>query len=88
MDENRESVTVEEIKKSLLDELGTILARELSPGDSTVPLRELGVNSLSLVEMFVVIENRFGVKLMDSGLKREDFASIDALSTAIRDILS
>lgn len=72
-----------EIRSLLIEELETILARDLSKDDAGKPLRELGVDSLSLVELFVSIEKLFGVKLMESGMTKDDFQSIDALASAI-----
>ncbi len=76
----------EEIEKSLLEELGTILARDLGEEDADKPLRDLGVDSLSMVELFVTIEKRLGIRLMEAGLTRENFTSIDTLSSAISGI--
>jgi len=76
-------MSTEEIRSRLIEELETILARDLSKDDAEKPLHELGVDSLSLVELFVSIEKRFGVKLMESGLTKDDFQSIDALASAI-----
>ena len=78
-----EKMSTEEIRNRLIEELETILARDLSQDDAGKPLHELGVDSLSLVELFVSIEKRFEVKLMESGLTKDDFQSIDALASAI-----
>jgi acyl carrier protein len=46
-------------------------------------LTDNGVNSLGFVELMLAIEQQFGVKLMESGLSREDLASVTALAEKI-----
>ena len=75
--------SLDEVQAELLAELETILVTELSPEDAQRPLHELGVDSLSLVELFIAIENRFGVKLMELGLTREDVKTVSAMATAV-----
>jgi acyl carrier protein len=72
-----------DIKNKLLDELGAVLGRELRDEDAAKPLRDLGVDSLSMVELFVAVEREFGVKLLEGGYGKADFRSVDALATAI-----
>ena len=50
-------------------------------------LTENGVNSLGFVELMLAIEQQFGVKLMDSGLSRENLASITALAEKIIELV-
>jgi len=75
---NRETVV-----KLLLEELGAILRRELRACCASEDLRELGVNSLDLVELIVVLEQRFQIQLMESGVGRDDFRSLDAIAAAV-----
>ena len=46
-------------------------------------MHELGVDSLSFVELLVFIEKTFNIKLMESGLTREDFRTIHSLASSI-----
>lgn len=71
------------ILKLLLTELQAILRRELPECAASQGLRELGVNSLDLVELIVVVEQRFQIQLMESGLGRDDFGSLEAIAAAI-----
>lgn len=48
-----------------------------------VPLHDIGVDSLSFVELLVRIEKVFSVNLMESGLTREDFQTVQALGASI-----
>jgi acyl carrier protein len=43
----------------------------------------MGVDSLGFVELLVVIEKKFKIKLMESGLTRSDFRTIRSLSEKI-----
>ncbi len=80
---SNDPLPVDEVKKSLMEELQTILATDLNDDDAKKPLHELGVDSMGLVELFVVIEKLFGIRLMESGLTKEAFMSIESLSGAI-----
>ena len=75
--------SLDEVRDELLQELGTILVAELSPEDAQRPLHELGVDSLSLVELFIAIETRFGVKPMELSLTKEDVKTVSAMAAAI-----
>jgi len=77
------TLSLDAVRSELLAELGTILVVDLSAEDAQRPLHELGVDSLGLVELFIAIETRFGVKPMELGLAREDLKTIDAMASAI-----
>ena len=78
-----EAGSLDDVREELLRELGTILVVELSPEDAERPLHELSVDSLSLVELFIAIETRFGVKPMELSLTREDVKTVSAMAAAI-----
>ncbi len=46
-------------------------------------LRNLGLDSMSFVELLVFIEKRFGIRLIDSGLNKEDFRTVRSLAARI-----
>lgn len=71
-------------KARLKKELETILNRTLSAGETTRPLHELGVDSMSLVELLVAIEREFGVRLMEAKLAAEDLRTLQGLAAAIQ----
>ena len=72
-----------DIQAIILTEFGAVLRRELTAADAATPLRDLGVDSLSMVELFVLVEREFGLRLMDAGLGKEDLNSLSALTAAI-----
>jgi len=75
---------VEEIKKELLEGVADILATEPSELDTKAMLFDLGMDSLGLVETFVFIEKTFGgLKLLETGIKKENMESLDALAEYI-----
>jgi len=47
-------------------------------------LSDIGIDSLGLVELFVFIEKEYNIKLLDSGLTREDIQSINSLAIYIQ----
>jgi len=71
------------IEDRLINEVALILSQDPSGIKPDIPLHELGLDSLSFVEILVFIEKAFGFKLMESGLKREDFRTVRSLSSYI-----
>lgn len=67
----------------LINEVALILSQDPSGIKPDVPLHDLGLDSLSFMEILVFIEKTFGLKLMESGLKREDFRTIHSLTSYI-----
>ncbi len=75
------------IEETLLNEVATILTVERGSVSPHTPLHSLGMDSLRFVELLVFIENQFSLNLMDSGLAKEDFETIDALAKRIAEKL-
>lgn len=78
-----EKKTVKDIEETLILEVATILVTNPSKITPDTPLHTLGMDSLRLVELLVFIEKTFNLKLMESGLTREDFQTIRSLSSCI-----
>ena len=76
--------SLKEIENILAQEIATILSVDPSMVIPNVPLHEIGVNSLSFVELLVFIEKTFNIELMESGLTREDFRTIRSLALSIQ----
>ncbi len=74
------------IETILCEEVGIILDTEPDEIEPKTPLADLGLDSLKFVELLVIIEKRFGINLMESGLTKEDFESIDSLAKRINEI--
>lgn len=79
-------MTVKEIENKLLRQLSIILSSPAAKIKAEVPLHELGVDSLSFVELLVFIEKEFKIKLMESGITREDFKTLRSLAECINKI--
>jgi acyl carrier protein len=71
------------VEQRLIRELATILCKEPAAIRPDVSLPSLGVDSMGFVELLVVIEKAFGLRLIESGLTREDFETIHALASRI-----
>jgi len=71
------------IEESLIREVAAILSRDPGSVGPEVPLHEMGLDSLGFVELLVIIEKKFKIKLMESGLTRNDFRTIRSLSSKI-----
>lgn len=79
---------MKEIREQLIREIAIITNADTAEIDPSAPLHSLGMDSLKFVELLVAIERIFGVKLMETGMTREDFFTVDALSQAISRHLS
>ncbi len=76
-------MTAADIEKTLIQEVAIILGVDPSTISSNVPLHTLGVDSFSFVELLVFIEETFNLKLMESGLTRENSQTIHLLASYI-----
>jgi len=79
-------MTAKMIEKKLIQQLSVILSLPAAKMKSDAPLHKLGVDSLSFVELLVFIEKEFKIKLMESGIAREDFKTIHSLAECINEI--
>jgi len=75
---------LKEIENILAQEIAIILTVDPSKVIKDVPLHEMGIDSLSFVELLVFIEKKFNIKLMESGLTSENFRTIRSLASSIR----
>jgi len=46
-------------------------------------LNNLGINSMAFVELLIAIENKFGVRLIQSGITQADLSSLKTLALRI-----
>jgi acyl carrier protein len=76
-------MTPEPIQERLTHEIASILSVEPATIRPNTPLGELGLDSMGFVEVLVFIEKTFNLKLIESGLTREDFGSIQSLARRI-----
>ena len=74
-------MTKTEIEKILVREIGIILGG-IQVGED-VQLHELGLDSMGFVELLVFIEKKFNLKLVDSGLARDNFRTVRILAKSI-----
>jgi len=72
-----------QIEEVLLAEVAAILATDPADVGVDAPFQSLGLNSLGFVELLVVIEKTFEVKLMETDLSRDDFQTIRSLALRI-----
>jgi acyl carrier protein len=75
--------SVEAIRQTLCSEIQTLLS--LKPGSVTpeTALPSLGIDSLRFVSLLLVIEQKFGVSLMKTGLKPADMKTVVTLADAV-----
>jgi acyl carrier protein len=76
-------MSVEEIEALLTAEVAGILSIDPAAVAPDAPLDSLGMTSMAFVELLVVIENTFDLRLMETDLTREDFRTIGLLASCI-----
>jgi acyl carrier protein len=72
-----------EVEQKLIQEIATVLAVDPATVRPDVPLAKLGMDSMSFVEILVFVEKAFGLKLIESGLTRQDFETVRAMAARI-----
>jgi acyl carrier protein len=78
-----ETLDIQSIRGALRDFLESEI---LAPGvgfDDATPLAELGVDSMSLVQLTLFIERRFGLIIPDDQLTRTNLATLDSLAACV-----
>ena len=78
-----DAVSVQAVEQKLIEEIATILRKDPATIKSDVPLPVLGLDSMGFVELLVFVEKAFHLRLIESGLTREDFETIHALACRI-----
>jgi len=63
-----------------------IVAPHLDFGPTT-PLSRLGVDSVSIVQMLLFVERRFGIEIPDSELTHRNLESVDSLARSVMSLL-
>jgi acyl carrier protein len=74
------------VSRQLCDFLRAEILAEGIAFDEATPLAQLGVDSLSIVEMLVFIERRFGVGMPESALTHANLRSVSALARCVCDV--
>lgn len=82
-----ELVPAQELSGALIEILACHL-HELPDGLDwdTVALPDLGLDSMSAIELVIDIEDRFGAQFPEHRLVRETFTSLPALTAAVREM--
>ena len=74
------SKSLNDIKKELTEEVAMILCKDAQAISADEPLHNMGLDSLSFVELLVSIEKNFNLTLINTNLSKEDFSTINTLS--------
>ena len=77
------NINRQDIEKLLIDEIAIVARQSAADIAADKPLHLLGIDSMGFVEVLVFIEKQFGLKLIETGMTREDFETITALSACI-----
>ncbi len=73
--------SLESIEQMLCNELQPQTPEKVTPQST---LASIGVDSLKLVSLILIIDQKFGVNLMQIGMTPEDMVSVATLAAAVR----
>ena len=79
-----DAIALDDIERQLCTEIQTLRALPAGGVTPESTLTSLGIDSLKLVSLILVIEQKFGVNLMKKGLKPEDMKSVRTLARAVQ----
>ncbi|MEW6602621.1 MAG: acyl carrier protein [Nitrospirota bacterium] len=74
-------MTLQEIQDTLVQGIASITSKDEAAISTDVPFHELGIDSLGFVEILVFIEKTFKLQLIETGLDKKDFATINSLAS-------
>ena len=77
----------EQIEKILIEQIAIITATKKEGINAQDSVHGFGIDSLGFIELLVFIEKEFKLQLMESGLTKEDFKTVSALSKCIVKLL-
>jgi acyl carrier protein len=75
--------SVKEIEGELVRGISAMMAKTGTKLAPDSPLADMGLDSFMLVEIFVMIEKKYGVKLLDSGIRKEDLETVGSLAAYV-----
>ena len=78
-----ESTELVEVERRLIAEVATSLSIEPAELTKDTHLPSVGIDSMSLVRLFVFIDRAFNVNLMEAGFSRADLQDIGSLARRI-----
>lgn len=67
----------------IINELSIILNRDCKEISGQSRLSDLGIDSLSIVELFVFVEGKYKIALMDSDINQNDLVSVSSFANCI-----
>jgi len=78
-----ENGNITEIENTLIREIAIIVAADEQSITPETSLQSLGIDSIRLVEILIIIEKQFGVKLIEAGLTRDDLKDVVSLARSV-----
>ncbi len=76
-------MTEETIREKLVGRLAMLLKMDKDTIRPDARLEELGMDSMRFVDLFIFIENEFGVELISTDMQRADLETPQALAASI-----
>lgn len=76
-------MTLQDIQNKLIQGIASITSKDESAIATDVPFHKLGIDSLGFVEILVFIEKTFNLQLIESGLSKKDFETIQTMASFI-----
>ncbi len=76
------------VRQELIDFLRNNIVAQGVEFDQDKQLRNVGIDSLSMVEILLFVERRFGIWIPDSHLTRSNLATVSSLANCVYQLLS
>ena len=76
--------TIEQLKELVADKLDVNLSREQIDPDAPLLEEGLKLDSLAIVELITLVEDRFGIEFGEEDLNMDAFGSLRALAGVIK----
>ena len=80
--------SLEQIIEILCEEIAIITAVDKNKIELDKSIATNGINSLGFVDLLLVVEKHFQIKLMDNAMSSEDVSSINALAAKIEKLIN
>lgn len=77
------AITIRDVTDRLTAEVAALLRRPVGDIQPERPLHELGLDSMTFVELMVFIEKQFGVNPLEAAISQHDIETLGRLAACV-----
>lgn len=77
------AISIQDVTDRLTAEVAALLRRPAGDIQPERPLHELGLDSMTFVELIVFIEKQFGVNPLEAEISQHDIETLDRLAACV-----